>query len=413
MKKKMFYVLALMFAVIFFAACSDDDKPMIPPADLNATFGQDESTELTLKYGDVVLNDKQVKFETVDSKTATITLADVIPGEAETVIENVQLIAGNGEYTFSGNTGSKTRATTSSIEYNGSVKKGALSLNLKVTMADTNGWAKMYGLADLTLGNLEYGAPKPRPNVPLSGAAYISWSAINSANGYDMGKMNAVTFRGMLGIILPQVLQSVTLETDGNISAKYSSDAVEFNMSMITALTPEKIAELVAKKSWLSSPKGLAYWYQKDGKLYVKLNISAIIAQAASDSGQTGTDNTLASVISKLLEGDASKIKELLSGLGVNISDTTLNTLLGWVKNGIPLNVEVKDGHTYIYLDKKELDMLFTSTESQESDFAALMKFLTPIIPTEYKSILSMLNLIPQNWPNTTEFSLGLDLIAG
>lgn len=413
MKKNLFYLIALVCAVSMFTACSDDDdKPIIPPADLTGTFGQDDNTELALKYGDVALTGKQVKFETADSKTATITLTDVIPGEAQTVISGVQLVPGDGEYTFSGTTGATNRATAAaaaaSIEYNGAVKKGALTLNLKVTMADANGWAKSYGLGELAMGDLDYGAAKPRPNVPVAGAAYVAWSAVN-AKGMDMGKMYAVTFRGILGIILPQVLKSVTLEADGNISAEYSSDAVEFQMSMINSLKPETIAELVAKKSWQQSPKNLAYWFQKGGKLYVKLNIPAIVAQATGGEGQ---DSALANVIATLLEGDASKIKGLLSAFGVTISDTTLNTLLDWVKNGVPLNVEVKDGHTYIYLDKAALNMLFTSTETQESDFTLLMKTFSSMIPAEYKAIVSYLNFIPTYWADTTEFSLGLDLIA-
>lgn len=413
MKKNLFYLLAFVCTASLFTACSDDDdKPIIPPADLTGTFGQDENTELTLKYGDAAITGKQVKFETTDSKTATITLTDVIPGEAQTVISDVRLVPGDGEYTFSGSTGATNRATAAtaaaSIEYNGAVKKGALTLNLKVTMADANGWAKTYGLGELALGDLDYGAAKPRPNVPVAGAAYVSWSAVDK-RGIDQGKMFAVSYRGILGIILPQVLKSVTLEADGNISAEYSSDAVEFQMSMINTLKPETIAELVAKKSWQQSPKNLAYWFQKGGKLYVKLNIPAIVAQATGGEGQS---SALANVIATLLEGDASKIKELIGAFGVTISDTTLNTLLDWVKNGVPLNVEVKDGHTYIYLDKAALNMLFTSTETQESDFTLLMKTFSSMIPAEYKAMISMLNNIPKNWANTTEFSLGLDLIA-
>lgn len=418
MKKKFLYVLALVASVAFFTGCSDNDDPMIPPTDLNSTFGTDENTELTLNYGDTPLTGKQVKFETTDSKTATMTLTDVVPGEAQTVINNIQLVEGQNEYTFSGNTAA-TRASGATIEYSGSVKKGALTLNLKVTMADPNGWAKTYGLAELTLGGLDYGAAKPRPNVPLSGAAYLSWSA-PAANGMDLGKVNSVTFRGILGIILPQVLKSVTLESDGNVSAAYSSDAIEFDKSMLNTISAEKIAELVSKKVWQSSSKNLAYWFEKDGKLYVKLNIPAIVAQALSDKGQAGASDALASVISTILAGDPSQIKTLLSGLGFSVSDKTLTTLLDWVKNGVPLNVETKDGHTYIFLNKDELDMLFASPVSatddpkfyEKSDFAQIVKAFSSKIPSEYAMLIGIVNQIPMNWPNTKEFSLGLDLIA-
>ena len=54
-------------------------------------------------------------------------------------------------------------------------------------------------------------------------------------------------------------------------------------------------------------------YQEKDGKLYVKLNITAIIAQAMSDSETTGGDETLATIIATVLNGNASTIKQLLS----------------------------------------------------------------------------------------------------
>lgn len=416
MKKNFLYVLALMTIMTFFTACNDDDDPMISPSDLNMTFGSGENAQLTLSYGNALLTGKQVKFETADSKTATLTLADVIPGETQTIINNIQLTEGQGEYTFSG---SAVTTRTATIEYSGSVKKGALTLNLDVTMSDPNKWSKTYGLAELTLGDLDYGAAKPRPNVPIVSALYLSWSA-PSANGMDLGKTNAVTYRGILGAILPQVLKSISLEPDGNICADYSSDAVEFDMSMINSLSPAKIAELVSKKTWQSSPKNLAFWFEKDGKLYVKLNISAIIAQAMSDKDQESKKET--STKSTGSTGSADQIRALLRSLGIdmNISDKTLITLLDWASNGIPLNVEVKEEHTYIYLNKEELDMIFASPVSsdedpafyEKSDFCQIIKAFSSSIPAEYVSMIGIVNQIPIQWPNTKEFSLGLDLIA-
>lgn len=418
MKKNLLYVLALMATMTFFTACNDDDDPMISPSDLNMTFGSSENAQLTLNYGNALLTGKQVKFETTDSQTATLTLADIIPGEPQTIINNIQLVEGQDEYTFSGHT-TVTRASATNIEYSGSIKKGALTLNLDVTMSDPNQWSKTYGLAELTLGDLDYGAAKPRPDVPIAGALYLSWSA-PAASGMDLGKTNAVAYRGILGAILPQVLKSISLEPDGNISADYSSDAVEFDMSMINSLSAAMIAELVSKKTWQSSPKNLAFWFEKDGKLYVKLNISAIIAQAMSDKGQTSENGT--STKSTGSTGTADQIRALLRSLGIdmNTSDKTLITLLDWVSNGIPLNVEVKDGHTYIYLNKEELDMIFASPVSsdedpqyyEKSDFCQIINAFSSKIPAEYAGMIGMVNQIPMQWPNTKEFSLGLDLIA-
>lgn len=273
-------------------------------------------------------------------------------------------------------------------------------------ITDPQGWTGSYGLGELTVGDLDYGASNPRPNVPLSGAFYIDWDTPTTPQ-YNTGKMYAVTFRGILSIILPQVLNTVTLEEDGNITASYSSDAITFNMGMVNQIP--SIDELTAGKVWLQSPKDLAYWSEQSGKLKVKLNVDAIIKQALEDSGNS--DNSeIANLVSSLL-GDSNQLKGILAALGANVSDLTINTLLDWVKNGVALNVKTENGHTYIYLDKGQLDMLFKAGTDGTSDFSKLMTAFSSFIPQDYQMVVSILNMIPNNWEATEVFSIGLDLI--
>lgn len=273
-------------------------------------------------------------------------------------------------------------------------------------IADPQGWAGTYGLGDLSVGDLDYGGAKPRPNVPLSGAFYIDWDTPDTTP-YNMGKMNAVTFRGILGIILPQVLNTVTLGEDGNITASYSSDAITFDMSMLNQIP--SIDELIAGKVWLQSPKDLAYWSEQSGKLKVKLNVDAIIKQALEDSGNSN-NSEIGNLVSSLL-GDANQLKAILATMGADVSDLTINTLLDWVKNGVPLNVKTGNGHTYIYLDKGQLDMLFKAGTDETSDFSKLMTVFSSFIPQEYAVITTYLNMISRYWDVTETFSIGLDLV--
>lgn len=277
-------------------------------------------------------------------------------------------------------------------------------------IADPQGWSGTYGLGELTMGTLDYGngTSMTRDNVPLSGAFYIDWDT-PATTPYNTGKMYAITFRGVLGIILPQVLNTVTLEQDGNITASYSSDALVFNMSMINQLSPSMITELVAEKNWLQSPEDLAYWSEQSGKLKVKLNVDAIIKQALEDNGN-GDNSEIGNLVSYLL-GSADQLKTLLFTMGADVSDLTINTLLEWVKNGVPLNVKTENGHTYIYLDKGQLDMLFKAGTDGTSDFSKLMTAFSSFIPTDYRSLVTMLNMLPNNWEATEAFSVGLDLI--
>lgn len=430
MKRNLLYVLALMASVTFFTACSDNDDPMIPPSDLNTTFGMDENTELTLNYGDTPLTGKQVKFETTDSKTATLTLTDVIPGEAQTVISNIQLVEGQDEYTFSGNTAA-TRASGTTLDYSGSVKKGALTLNLKVTMADPNGWAKTYGLAELTKGE----AVAWNGNNGVISEKKSTWFTVSPC--YSLVNMNkpsvssevsavVATFnlpsqiRPALGTVLMQVLNSVSLESDGNITANYSSGTVQFKPTWVAiptvSITPDLISSLKEGKSWVSSPKNLAYWFEKDGKLYIKLNISAIVAQAMSDNGQVDNE-ALGGIIEQILGGDIATIKSLIAqfsqvqgmemlGMLANLSDDTLGMLLDLVKNGISLNVEVKDGHTYIYLDKEDLTPIMNDLPK----FIPTIKELDPM--GMGNMIVNILTGVSSSWKYVDRFDLGLDLIA-
>lgn len=278
-----------------------------------------------------------------------------------------------------------------------------------IRIPDPQGWAGTYGLGELTVGELDYGASKVNNNAVLSGAFYIDWDT-PTTSPYNMGKLYGTSFRVVLGIILPQVLNTVTLEQDGNITALYSSDAVTFDQSMMQQAPSQSIIDgLIAGRTWLQSPKDLAYWSEQSGKLKVKLNVDAIIKQALEDSGNS--DNSeISNLVSSLL-GDANQLKAILTTMGVDVSDLTINTLLDWVKNGVPLNVKTENGHTYMYLDKGQLDMLFKAGTDGTSDFSKLMKAFSSLIPKDYQMVVSMLNMIPNNWEATEVFSIGLDLI--
>lgn len=276
---------------------------------------------------------------------------------------------------------------------------------------DPQGWAGTYGLGELTAGKLDYGSETPmvRNDAVLSGAFYIDWDTPTTPQ-YNMGKMYAVTFRSILGIILPQVLNTVTLEQDGNITALYSSDAVTFDMSVMQQTPSQSVIEgLIAGKIWLQSPKNLAYWSEQNGTLKVRLNVDAIIKQALED-GENSDNSEIANLVSSLL-GDSNQLKTILTAMGANVSDLTISTLLDWIKNGVPLNVKTENGHTYLYLDKGQLDMLFKAGTDGTSDFSKLMTAFSSFIPQDYQMVVGILNMIPNNWDATEEFSIGLDLI--
>ncbi len=427
MKKNLLLLLMVIFTINF-TSCKDDDDytPLIPPSDINVTYGSDNNNKLNLSYSDVTLSGKQVKFATTDGRTASLTLMDILPGKAEATVENIALTEGEGEYIFSG-TSPVSRAAEYSVAYSGSVKKGEMTLKLNVSVPDPKGWIKTYSLGAYTTGEFTVGDEK-----------YSSWvltSPLYAACAFEDLELSAtysMLFKGLGGLLLPQVLKTVTLEADGNIRAQYYSGAIQIDQNLIFPMlmgqgpSEEVVNALIPTSGELNSPKNLAYWFEKDGKLYVKLNITAIIAQAMSDSETTGGDETLATIIATVLNGNASTIKQLLSqftGLDFSeISDASFEMLLDWIKNGIPLNVtKAEGGHTYMYLDRTAFDPIFKDTETpaddpnnigSKSDLMKLWMLLSEaeIIPEDAQLAILLFAGILQEWPTNTAFNVGLDL---
>lgn len=426
MKKNLVFLLMVIFTINF-TSCKDDDyTPLIPPSDINVTYGSDNDNKLTLSYSDVTLSGKQVKLATADGRTASLTLFDVLPGKAEAILENIALTEGEGEYIFSG-TSPVSRATEYSVAYSGSVKKGEMTLKLNVTVPDPQGWAKAYSLGAYTRGKFAV-EEKTYPNWVLTSPLY----AACTFEDVEMSASYSMLFKGLGGLLLPQVLKTVTLEADGNIRAQYYSGTIQIDQNLIFPMlmgegpSEEIVNALIPTSGELNSPKNLAYWFEKEGKLYVKLNITAIVAQAMSSNGATGGDETLATVIATVLNGNASTIKQLLSqftGLDFSeISDATFEMLLDWIKNGIPLNVsKAEGGHTYMYLDRTAFDPIFRDTETPaddpnnigaKSDLMKLWKLLSEaqIIPEDAQIAILLFAAILQEWPTNTVFNVGLDL---
>lgn len=380
-------------------------------------IGTYTGTNLVLKYGEDVLTGKTVVFDATDGNNISLLLSsDVIPGgDISTPIFGIQMI----DSTFTGT----TEVSTANIKYTGVLSNKVLTLTLDVTMKDPGKWANTYSLAKYTTGEIDMGGT-PYQSVS-TGALYVNWQGFSDYTGAFYAGM----FRGIGGMLLPQVLQSIALEVDGNISAQYTSGKnLVFDMKTITDIMSgsvppaDEVNALIPSTGWMSSPKNLAYWYEKDGKFYIKLNIASILTQAMGPKAEA-----LSEIISQVLNGDAATIKELLKALNIDLStipDEDINTLLGWVKNGIPMNVKVADGHTYIYLDKEALAVLFKMYPTGEvddwgdpettSNLLSIWKILlaAKIIPQDMEQVGAAFAIIGIYYNSSSEFDLGLDLLT-
>lgn len=383
---------------------------------------------LSLTYGEAAMMGGTVYY-TLSGTTPVLTLENIIPGEQTIAIEGVYT-AQDGAFS-----GSATTQGGATVEYNGTVSvANGMALTLDVTMPDALGLAGTYGWAEIE----NNGSYQGQPGMPSASGFYIDIVDDNGVTGGDNSSL-AFIVRPLLGGILPQALDNITLSADGNIRADYSSASVAIPMAdvydlsdpnqqamwmyagiMMGGFTQDKLDAMLSGRSYQTSPANLAHWFVRDGQLYVKLNIAAIVSQAMADSGTTSGDLDLSAIINQLLDTDAQGLRQLLSGLSslmgdsaefVNLllekaSDDTLDTLLDWVKNGIPLNVETAGGHTYIYLDREDLDM-FIQLLKDPQVYAAF----TAMLPTEAQMASGFIYQICNDWDNLSTFNVGLDLI--
>lgn len=164
-------------------------------------------------------------------------------------------------------------------------------------------------------------------------------------------------------VILPQVLQDVTLSADGNIVATYSSAGID--LSGEKPITPV----------WETSPADYAtFKLQGNGKMLLFLNLEKIIADA-------NTKADITTVISQLLE---------------------------LVKNGIPVNYALSNNNeeVKIFIDKE----LMTTIAAMGPAIAELIPDDPDALGSFGPMIKAILGDLPTAMSKTTKFELGLNL---
>lgn len=397
MKKNLFYLFALICSMSLFTACSDDDDEVKSLPEVNAPY---VSSELELTYGGEVLLGKKVTFYTADGKSADITLegADialtketmasglvnpgVIPGEPK-VTFSAALQPAEGGYTFAG----EHVADNYSMKYEGAVEKGKLDLALEVKLAGDNALAgntwNLFSYDPYAVKNplhVVWNSEKPFSVVlfPSPGAQPV-----------ELQPGEFITLMSAMGIIpvgdkkmgvneiLSCLLQSVTFREDGNIVASYSD-----------------VADIVSPK-FQNSPLNMVQYAVKNEKLYLYLNVDAIIG-AVQKMTTKGLDmeTVLPVVLPKLME------------------------LIPMLSSGIPLGYSVNEegNELAVYIDKelgsKLIDILLSLLENEEI-VAAIKEAATsnPDFAMFAGVVEAILEQAPEVFAKTNEMELGLNFV--
>lgn len=398
-KKFLCMATVLMSSMAMFTSCSDNDDPT--PAKVISEGTYTDGNGLTLTLNGNPLLGKTAKFtpDANDASKGTLTLNStfnlsaipgvpeslsrdiagpgVIPGSPETVLQ-LTLDTNDNKATFSGE-GENTYCT---YKYSGTVTDNSVALNIVDLTLKNQTLAGAYTLQPYDVNDDwtsdDYGTVYSEP-------IYAVWESSADLNflGTDMPIQNLLSLLMAMPLLddmsvrvpdkICELLQGITLGTDGNIIAKYADLESE-------------------SPAYLQSPANMAqYVVAGNNKMLFFLNPQAVINDAARSRGIADIDinNLLGNVIAQLAP---------------------------MMAEGVPMNfTQAADGNTTIYLatetllpllktnvlpllrDKELVQMLSDLIASNE-DFA----FLAPMIPDMISSAADVIE-------GTTKLEIGLN----
>lgn len=425
--EKLFWVAC---AVFFFTSCEEtyNDK-LFWPGEISREYGSYiKPYTLDLTYSGEKLIGKTISFMTEDSETGTLTLNDVIPGEASTPINGIKLYENEekGNYTFNGTNITMGGAT---VKYSGSITPKAMKLDINVTMPQ-NKWNKSYDLSNFTKGKkMTIGTSGgeyvwKETNEILTGAFYVHMDDVELTQAGSQLFLRMKLIQNALCYFIPQLLQTITLQPDGNIIANYTTSPVYIGKVPINEIDPDKdvatiamfvmkfmigtmsatdINSALANRTWATSPINLLTWSVNNGKLKINLNLPAIISQVTKDSETPIDPGLISGIVEALSKSDAIQLQKLLGtvnavlgnqylGIITNMNESNFQQIFYLLTEGITFNVEEEEGHTHLYL-----------TKESTTAFIQLLPQLQPVIE----------NLLPENMANNTTFKNLLGYLMG
>lgn len=425
--EKLFWVAC---AVFFFTSCEEtyNDK-LFWPGEISREYGSYiKPYTLDLTYSGEKLIGKTISFKTEDSETGTLTLNDVIPGEASTPINGIKLYENEekGNYTFN-----RTNITMggATVKYSGSITPKAMKLDVNVTMPQ-NRWNKSYDLSNFTKGKkMTIGTSGgeyvwKETNEILTGAFYVHMDDVELTQAGSQLFLRMKLIQNALCYFIPQLLQTITLQPDGNIIANYTTSPVYIGKVPINEIDPDKdvatiamfvmkfmigtmsatdINSALANRTWATSPINLLTWSVNNGKLKINLNLPAIISQVTKDSETPIDPGLISGIVEALSKSDAIQLQKLLGtvnavlgnqylGIITNMNESNFQQIFYLLTEGITFNVEEEEGHTHLYL-----------TKESTTAFIQLLPQLQPVIE----------NLLPENMANNTTFKNLLGYLMG
>lgn len=451
-KLSILFISSLIGTASVMTSCSED-YPGPDPVDVTANYSNKYwgDSNLTLTYEGNEMTGKSVDFSTVKGETASITLYDVLPGEEALKLVNIPITGDATGYSFSGNGAGNMMNST--FTYEGRVENGALVLRLSnIKLENSSVLAKTYGLKQIIYGRgkdmirnsdtdeYEWGEAD---NKMIAAPIYIDMDVELGSAGSTLYAIVNDLIRGIGSYFVAQLLQDVTLTPSGYVTANYSTDELMLGTQKLSEIdvnneeSMEEVATFVLYKiivpypdggfqqqditdvttgidrSYIPSPQGLAYWYMKDGFFYLKPDLPAILTQMMKSQGKTIDQKLIAGLTDAILKVDPTQVKSILGLLNgqldnsilsmiAGLDDNTFRMIFSWLKDGIPMQMEQKEGSMCLCLTKDTL-----------TPFINLLPSLEPLLADiPLGSILFNSYVMPLyvGWPLISKLNIGLEL---
>lgn len=459
--RKLFYVACVALCL---SACEENyNDKLFWPGEISREYGSYiKPYKLDLTYSGEKLIGKTVSFKTEDSETGTLTLNDIIPGEATTPISGIQLIE-SGEkdaYSFSGTNITMGGAT---VKYVGSITPKEMKLDVRVVMAQQQ-LVESYKFPDFKTGTkliVDYGKlaegghgytwmEKAKQILEGAGYFYVGDDVEITKRGNTLFK-NGRILQNVLCYFLPQLINNISLQSDGNIIANYTTSPIQIEDKKISEIDPDadmgalagfglkilgtsltfediEIGINESERKFDNSPINLATWANVNNKVIIKLNLPAIIHLITKNSGKEVDPELIGGISEAISESNPLKLKAILSTLNAvinnqiisfisTVDDNTFTMLFDCIVKGIPMGVEVKDEHTYLYLTKESTapiiallpklhPIVMELLPNSESDFMLIMlrTMIDGYLGTDSGSFYDC-------WQAAQTIHLGIDLV--
>lgn len=414
---------ALVCALAFSVSCDKDNADKIDWKEIPSEIITAESGNAVITVNEVPVKIGYAKIS-ANSDNATLTLNNVIPGYRKVEMGIELKSAGEGEWSFSGQTSltaSPSMVTLFSVEARPTIyeisSEGKITTEGKITVV-TKTKVSEEAQAGLTgTWNLLRTAAPGANLLPSTYPMQVTWTADGE---YATKAANLSVALSLMGSLeAAEKFNSMTFHEDGNVTAEYkeadSEGNGDFQMPDVKTLLKSLIGtdgkyhfNADPNTEWISLPKAnLAFWYALQGYCYIVPNLAA--------SAENGDDTNVLDIMKSLGS---------LKDLGVDMT-ILMPQIQEMMKYGFRFKYSEENGSLELYADKEMCDPVVNAFLPALPNLDKILADMesNPDLSAEEKAELLALKQVmkalgfekPSDfaplWQNTQTFRISINLV--